>query len=267
MKAFAALLPRLLVLLFALAWLLPASAGEVIPPAPQKYFNDHAGLVPAGTASVLNAQLELHERETSNQLVVAIYPSMQSNSSVEDYTVRVARAWKVGQEGRNNGAVLFIFVKEHQAYIQVGYGLEARLTDVRCKRIIEDQLVPYFKAGNYSEGLRSAVTSLISAAKGEYSGTGKTHAEKVLSIGKLPTPLLLGILGVMVFILMLVRWIVRRPYVYTQRRSYYDDPWFGSSSSSSSSSSGWFDNDNSSGGGWFSGGGGDFGGGGAGGKW
>ena len=104
-------------------------AGEVIPPPPAGYFNDYANVVSASTAQPLDQILEQFERDTSNQIVVAIYPKMQSDSSIEDYTVRVAESWKVGQRLKNNGAVLFVFVQDRKLYIQVGYGLEGALPD------------------------------------------------------------------------------------------------------------------------------------------
>ena len=99
------------------------SAAEVVPAPPQQYFNDYAHVVSAGTATRLNQQLEQFERDTSSQILVVIYPKMQSDSSIEDYTVRVAQAWKVGQKSRDNGAVLFVFVEDRKLYLQVGYGL------------------------------------------------------------------------------------------------------------------------------------------------
>ena len=78
------------------------------------------------------------ERESSNQILVAIYPRMQSASSVEDYTVRVAQAWRVGQKARNNGVVLFVFQESRDVRIVTGYGLEGVLPDAIAKRIISD---------------------------------------------------------------------------------------------------------------------------------
>src|SRR3954466_6607802 len=98
---------RVVLLVAALAagsWL---GGAERIPPAPPRHFNDFAGVVSRPVADELDAQLDQFERATSNQLLVAIYPKMESASSVEDYRVRVAQAWRVGQASRNNGAVLF----------------------------------------------------------------------------------------------------------------------------------------------------------------
>src|SRR5207249_5454494 len=90
---------------------LSSQAAEVIPPKPAGYFNDYAGVVSKEAALRFNEQLAKFERETSNQLVVAIWETMPSQSSIEDFTERTFQAWAVGQKGRNNGAVLFVFVK------------------------------------------------------------------------------------------------------------------------------------------------------------
>ncbi|HZV34289.1 MAG TPA: TPM domain-containing protein, partial [Verrucomicrobiae bacterium] len=153
---------------------LPAWAAEVIPPAPEHYFNDYANVTSPETASRLNQQLEDFERQTSSQIVVAVYPKMQSDSSIDDYTVRVARAWKVGQKAKNNGAILFVFIQDHKMFIQVGYGLEGVLPDIICKQIIDNEIAPRFKRGDYDGGLSAGVAAMMAATKGEYKGTGRT---------------------------------------------------------------------------------------------
>src|SRR4051812_43041410 len=82
-----------------------AAANEVIPPAPSAYFNDYAHVTSSATAQNLNQSLVDFEKRTSNQLVVAVFPRMESDSSIEDYTVRVAQAWRVGQKQNKNGVV------------------------------------------------------------------------------------------------------------------------------------------------------------------
>src|ERR1700728_1965131 len=138
-----------------------ATAGEVIPLPPSAYFNDYANVVSPSTAAQLNQKLEQFERDTSNQIVVAIYPKMQSDSSIEDYTVRVAESWKVGQKLKNNGAVLFVFVQDHKMFLQVGYGLEGALPDALAKRIIDTEITPRFKQGDYDAGLTAGVNAII----------------------------------------------------------------------------------------------------------
>src|SRR3954454_9667488 len=94
-------------------------AAEVTPPKPAGYFNDYAHVVSTDAALRFNEQLAQFERETSNQILVAIFPKMQSDSDIADYTYRVKDAWKVGQKERNNGAVLFVFIQDRKIYIQV----------------------------------------------------------------------------------------------------------------------------------------------------
>ena len=128
-------------------------AQEVMPPAPTAYFNDYAHVVSAGTAAQLNKTLEDFERQSSDQIVVAVFPKMQSDSSVQDYTLRMFRAWGVGQKDKNNGVALFVFVQDHKLFLQVGYGLEGVLPDALGKRIIDEQITPRFKAGDFDGGL------------------------------------------------------------------------------------------------------------------
>ena len=128
----------------------------------------------------MNQTLEDFERQSSDQIVVAVFPKMQSDSSIEDYTVRVARSWQVGQKNKNNGAVLFVFVQDHKMFLQVGYGLEGVLPDALCKRIIDEQITPRFKAGDFDGGLTAGVQAVLAAAKGEYKGTGTTVAEHIV---------------------------------------------------------------------------------------
>ncbi|HXC36458.1 MAG TPA: TPM domain-containing protein, partial [Candidatus Acidoferrales bacterium] len=149
----------ILILLFGLR----VFADEVIPPAPQEYFNDYANVVSPTTASQLNTTLENFERQSSDQILVAIFPKMQSDSSIEDYTVRVARAWQVGQKNKNNGAVLFIFVQDHTMFIEVGYGLEGVLPDALCKRIIDEQISPRFHDGDFDGGCTAGVQAILAA--------------------------------------------------------------------------------------------------------
>jgi uncharacterized protein len=250
---------RVFLPLFGVLLLAPAlRASEVIPPVPPNHFNDYAGLVPASTAQALNAELAQFERDTSNQIVVAIYPRMQSNSSVEDYTVRVAQAWGVGQQGKKNGAVLFIFSQDHKLYVQVGYGLEGVLPDALCKQIIENEITPRFRNGNLTGGVQAGVHALLAATRGEYRGTGRTVADGRAGNGLSP-------LAILVLVIIVIGWsMIRRVgaavYGRNGRVITYGGGFFGGAGGGGSFGGG-------GGGGSFSGGGGSFGGGGAGGSW
>ena len=233
-------------------------AAEVIPPPPAAYFNDYAHVVSAGTAAQLNQTLENFERQSSDQIVVAVFPKMQSDSSIEDYTVRVARSWQVGQKNKNNGAVLFVFVQDHKMFLEVGYGLEGVLPDALCKRIIDEQITPRFKAGDFDGGLTAGVQAILAAAKGEYQGTGTTAAERLQHLKQIFPGIFSIAVLILVFVIFLRGGNMGRGYsVWT----------FGSIGSSGGWGGGGFSGGGFGGGGGFSGGGGSFGGGGAGGGW
>jgi uncharacterized protein len=255
-----------LVLLCLCSW--PAIAAEVIPPAPAQYFNDYAHVTSSALAARLNKTLEDFERQTSDQILVAVYPKMQSDSSIEDYTVRVAQSWRVGQKGKDNGAILFVFVQDRKMYIQVGYGLEGALPDALAKRIIENEIKPRFRAGDFDGGLSAGVTAILSAVRGEYKGTGSTVAERSRGSGS-ASGVAVILLFILLFGLIAVIPLVRGMAGTTYRRRGYWDGW--TMGGGGFSGGGW----GRGGGGWsgggggggFSGGGGGFGGGGAGGSW
>src|SRR5947208_13975835 len=87
-----------------------AHAAETVPPKPDRHFNDYAGVVLPGAAQRFNAQLAQFERETSNQVVVAVWRQLPSQSSIADFTQRPFQAWQAGQTGRNTGAVFLACV-------------------------------------------------------------------------------------------------------------------------------------------------------------
>ena len=251
-------------LLAAALWLalaLPLRAAETIPPKPAGYFNDYANAVPKEKALALNEKLAQFERETSNQIVVAVFPKMESDSDVFDYTYRVKEQWGVGQKGTNNGAVLFVFVQDREMFIQVGYGLEGVLPDITARDITEHVIKPHFKTGDYAGGLEAGINAIIQATRGEYKGSGQTALEKRRpASGSGSGPLTFII--ILFVVLMLVRLGRKRGgYGYTGLGGPIVSSGWGSgwSSSSSSSSGGGFSG--------FSGGGGGGGGGGAGSSW
>jgi len=240
-------------LVFACALAHSAFGQESLPPKPDRYFSDRAGVVDLETANRLNHELADFERETSDQLLVAIFQKIPDGFERDDFTVKTAHAWSVGRRDRNNGAILFIFVNDRQVRIEVGYGLEPVLTDATCSLIIRREIAPAFRQGDYARGVDSAVHAMMQACRGEYHGTGRTLADSSLH------GISSWMVGTFVGILLLLGWVTRRRS-YGYGRSYdTGGTWFiggdsGSSSSSSSSDS-------------FSGGGGDFGGGGSGGSW
>lgn len=245
-------------------------AAETIPPAPPNHFNDFAGLVAPAVGQQLNRELAQFERETSNQILVAIYPRLQSDSSVDDYAVRVAQKWAVGQKERKNGAVLFVFKESRDVWIATGYGLEGALPDALCKRIIEEEIVPRFRSGDFAGGLRAGVQAMMAATRGEYKGTGATQRDRGGRTTRQPSGITFGSFVIFLIVLTVIsRGASRRRSTVFGRRGrrtmWMGPPWGGGGWGGGSwggGGGGW-----GGGGGTFSGGGGSFGGGGAGGKW
>ena len=255
---------RSLLSLLVLVLFVPAAsrAAEVIPPVPDRYFNDYANVVPAADADQFNQQLDQFERDTSNQIVVAVYPKMQSDSEIADFTFRVAQSWHVGQKGKNNGAVLFVFIQDRTMFIQVNYGLEGSLPDATCKEIIDQEITPNFKTGDYTGGLRAGINAILAATKGEYKGNGST-----VNDGNDNNGAILGWVLTIAFLLFFTSFVRRITSLagtsYYGNRSYYGGGGWGFGGGS-------FGGGGGGGGGFgggFSGGGGMGGGGGAGGRW
>jgi uncharacterized protein len=236
---------------------LSGHAAEVIPPKPAGYFNDYASVVSKEAALRFNEQLAQFERDTSNQVVVAVFPKMQSDSDIADYTQRVAQTWGVGQKERRNGVVLFVFVQDRKMFIQVGYGLEGALPDATAFDITEYRIKPHFRSGDYEGGLAEGIDSILKAILGEYKGSGKTVAE---NRGGASHGFNFAFFIFFIVVLVIISRLTRAVggYGYSSRRG---GPVF---LPMSFGGGGWSSGGGGSG---FSGGGGSFGGGGAGSSW
>jgi len=237
----------------------PLVAAEVIPPKPDRYFNDYTSVVSKEAANRFNEQLAQFERETSDQVVVAVFPKMQSDSDIADYTQRVAQAWGVGQKERRNGVVFFVFIQDRKMFIQVGYGLEGALPDATAFDITERHVKPVVLNGNYEAGLATGIDLICKAIRGEYKGSEKTvFEEHRRSSG--PAGLVTFVIFVIVLIIISRITRGRGGYGYSSSRG---GPVFlpmgGGGGGWSSGGGGGFSG--------FSGGGGSFGGGGAGSSW
>ena len=131
------------------AWALdvPPLTGRVV---------DLAQILSASDVAQLSAQLQAHEEQTGNQVAVLILPSLEGEA-LEPYSHQVATTWKLGQKGTDNGVLLVVALKERRLRVEVGYGLEGTLTDLRSARIIRNDIVPRFKAGDMPGGIKAGV--------------------------------------------------------------------------------------------------------------
>ena len=238
-----------------------AQALPPLPPVPTRYFNDYASLVDAATAQRLEEKLRRFDEATSTQVLVVVFPELPW-PSLEDFTVRAAQAWKVGRKQLDNGAILFVFVKDRAVRIEVGYGLEGALPDVTAKRIIEETIVPVFQQGRFAAGIEAGADAIMAATRGEYTAPARP-ASRTGGGGA-------SILAVVAFLLFLNFLIGRRmsrgrytTYQRGGRRSGWGGPVYWGGGGGFGRGGGGF----GGGGGGFSGGGGSFGGGGASGRW
>lgn len=170
----------LLVLLWATVGALSSSspASQTSLPAPPKdYVLDQAGILDPSQKTLLSVELAQFERQTSSQIWVCILPGVPEDYAMEDFTQRTAEAWGVGRKGKDNGIVLFVFPSSRQLRIEVGYGLEGAVPDALANSIINQVIVPSFRAGDMAGGVIRGVTALMEAARGEYQGTGHTFSE------------------------------------------------------------------------------------------
>lgn len=244
---------------------LPALTGRVV---------DSAGMIDAETRQAMTAKLEAFEMKTSAQLVVATIESLDGEA-IEPYANRLFRAWGLGQAGDDNGVLLLVAKNDRKMRIEVGYGLEGTLTDLHSKLIIENVMVPAFRAGDFSGGISAATDQIIAVLMGnagEITPPNYQYTPPESDIDPL-------------FVIFIVIWgtlffggfaMAILPPIFGKKIGPNKYRWLGvditvgggggGSSSGGSSSGGWSSGSSSSGGG-FSGGGGSSGGGGASGSW
>ncbi len=153
-------------------FLLMPSAGTPAMEVPklQARVTDLAGVLTAQQSANLEARLKALEESDSTQVAVLIIPTLEGEA-LEDYSVRVATAWRLGQKGRDNGALLLIAMKERKVRIEVGYGLEPTLTDARCSQIIQNDILPRFREGQFYEGIETGVDAITQVVRGVYQPT------------------------------------------------------------------------------------------------
>jgi uncharacterized protein len=158
---------RILGVLLCMAVLLPGVAAALEAPALKGRVNDYGGMLPPEAESRIEALLKDLEEKDSTQVVVLTVPSLDGDS-LEDFSMRVAERWKIGRKGFDNGAILVIARDDRKVRIEVGYGLEGRLTDLTAGRIIRDRIVPEFRAGRFDRGVLNGVVALTEVVRGEY---------------------------------------------------------------------------------------------------
>ena len=227
-------------------------AAEPVFPALSGRVVDEAGLLSAAERERLTGQLAAHERATGQQVVIVTLRSLQGYP-IEDFGYRLGRAWGIGEKGKNTGALLVVAPKERAVRIEVGYGLEGLLTDALSRSIIERDILPAFRQGQFARGIEDGTSAMLVAL-------GGTAAAPSRDAG--PMPAANDDLAPLIFIAVILFFIMMRFYFF-RGGGFWILPAGGSWRTGSG---GGFSGGGFSGGG-FSGGGGSFGGGGASGTW
>jgi uncharacterized protein len=254
-----------------LAFILALVATITVPPKPATYVTDRTGVLDATRVHALNEKLAQFERDTSNQVLVYVDRSLPTDSTIEQFANDAMHQWGVGQKGKDNGAVLFLFTGDRKMRIEVGYGLEGVLTDAKSKQITSTIIKPRLKAADYDGAVEQGVDAMLAVVRGEgLKGSGQTaHEAKGRKVSALPIAIAVlvafGFLGIIIVIIVIAsrrRGTNRTPGVIPVASD--SSSW---SSFSSSSSDSFSDSSSSSSDPSFDGGGGDSGGGGASDSW
>ena len=154
-----------LLLLFSLT----VFASDDFPLRPNQMVSDYAGVLSQSEQDQLERKLEDFDRATSTQIAVVIMKSI-GGYEINDYAVQLGNKWGIkGEQGKNNGMLVLLAMDSRQVSIQIGYALEGVAPDVLAKRIIENDMIPNFKQGDYYAGLDKGTSTLMSLAKGEFS--------------------------------------------------------------------------------------------------
>lgn len=251
--------PRALVGAFALL-LLSAVAATAAPTFPELTGRvvDEAGILSGTTREELGTMLAEHERDTGEQVVIVTLKSLQGYD-IADYGYQLGRHWGIGEKGKNTGALLIVAPNERKVRIEVGYGLEDKLTDAQSRVIIERVILPRFRGGDFSAGVRDGTAEMLRVLGGgeptesaERKADGGSYTESASWIG-----IVLNLAATLFLSFLLLSWTFN--LFHPGRRRTGSGMWIGGLGGGDSFGGG------SSGG--FSGGGGSFGGGGASGGW
>ncbi len=186
---------RLFVLLVSLILICTAVYAAEVPKL-QGYVNDYGNMMSAETRAQITEQLKALEQSDSTQIFVLTVPSLEGDP-IEDFAIKVFDVWKAGQKNKDNGVLLIVAQKERKIRIEVGRGLEGKLTDLASGRIIDNVIKPKFKEGDFNGGFIAGVSSLVQATRGEFKADGGGQK----SPNHLPLFIILGICAVIVFVL------------------------------------------------------------------
>ncbi len=261
---FVSLRPLRLIFFFFLFPIFLSAQDFPAQPNPPRLVNDFTGSLSENEIASLENKLVTFNDTTSTQIAIIIIHSI-GEYEISDYAYQLGRKWGIGQKGKNNGALILVALDDHKVYIATGYGLEGAIPDALARRIVEQDIKPEFKQGNYYAGLDQATDTMIKLASGEYTADDVTDK---IPAGKL-APLFIFL--IIIIIIFISKFRSARSYASMNGMSFWA-AWMLLNAARRSSRGSWGGFTGGSGwgggGGGFGGfGGGSFGGGGAGGSW
>ncbi|WP_426611110.1 TPM domain-containing protein [Bradyrhizobium sp. McL0616] len=152
-------------LALALTWSFAAAADVAVPQLTGRVV-DQTGTLSSNDVAALSQKLRDYETRKGSQIAVLIVPTTDPES-IEQFSIRVADAWKIGRKKVDDGAILVVAKNDHHLRIEVGYGLEGALTDVTSRRIIDEVMTPKFREGDFAGGISAGIDRMISVVDGE----------------------------------------------------------------------------------------------------
>lgn len=150
---------------------------QEFPAKPNTLVNDYTNTLTADQKNSLERKLVAFDDSTSNQISVVIIKSVE-DYDINEYALELGRKWGIGSGKKNNGVILLVAIGDRKLSIQTGYGLEGALPDIYTKRIIENDIKPFFKSGDYYAGIEEGTNSIISLVKGEYKNDNPKSKQK-----------------------------------------------------------------------------------------
>jgi uncharacterized protein len=156
---------RAFVLALMMVWAWQAVADVAVPPLTGRVV-DLTGSLTSGDIAALNQKLKDLETRKGSQVAVLIVPTTQPET-IEQYSIRAADAWKIGRKKIDDGALVVVAKNDRHLRVEVGYGLEGSLTDVTTKRIIDEEITPRFRAGDFAGGISAGIDRMIKVIDGE----------------------------------------------------------------------------------------------------
>jgi uncharacterized protein len=177
-------------------YVLPSLVQAVEVPGLQGYINDYASMISPAAKTKLESELKTFEQSDSTQLVILTIPSLEGET-IEEFGIKVGEAWKIGQKNKDNGIIVVVAKQEHKIRIEVGRGLEGRLTDLLAGRIVNLVITPRFKRGDFDGGFQAGASALIDATRGEFKADEGHPATKNRGAPSFLTFLIVGFVALL----------------------------------------------------------------------